>query len=384
MKKRIKFSARVVVALAALGLGVVILAACASSGGLVNSVPAPAATTPTLSQEERISTAVAETVSVMAAEKTREARIEAAVVDTVSAIRSSYTKTPTPTPTLTSLPSPTPSSTSSPKVVRDSLLGVGVHPWKPGHFPSSEQVDELGLGWVRFVAYREHLGDLGNVLDQFNRWGIKVILVVNQETILPNGENSENFANRFSGEVARLVQAYGSQVAAWEIWNEPEGTGLAEQEYLTLLERCYDKVKVLAPEAVLLGSGYAPAVNADRIRCDGYAYHLYQQNIAGWPGHFYHEMNLEVIHDQVGVPLWITEFGAPVESFASLDGNAEEWQAEYLARLVGEMRQLPFVRSAVYFGFVDLDNGEKYHRYGLLTLDGRKRPTYGIFSRLTH
>ncbi len=388
MEPKKGLSARFVFALVAIGLGVVILAACADSSNDILGVMAtptvdsgPAATATAV--ERLIRTAVAATVV--------ELRIQTQVAATVKAARTAtaaaYTVTPTATATPASTETTTPTATSV--VVRDPLLGVGIHPWKEGHSPTLEEINELGIGWVRFVAYADHLAELGDVLANFDRFGVKVILVVNQET-LPRGgdENIENYTNRFSSEFAQLVSTHGSKVAAWEVWNEPEDGGLvgkhlSREDYLTLLERCFDRAKVVSPETMLLGSGYAEFVNADRLRCDGYAYHVYGQRFNGFPENYHHAINLEAVHNQTGVPLWITEFGAPLEDFTALGGDPEEWQAKYLTAAVQAFRQSSFVKVACYFGWVDLNNEEKSQAYGLLNSSFKKRKAYETFGFLT-
>ncbi|MDP2874234.1 MAG: glycosyl hydrolase [bacterium] len=394
---RQNLSARVVIALAVLGLGV-ILAACANSALSSDSISGALAAPTVDAGPAATATAFERSIEEMVAATVLELRIQTMVAAGVATIRAGFT--PTPIATATPAPAEIATPTVASVTVRDPLLGVGIHPWKAGHSPTLEEINELGIGWVRFVAYADRLAGLGDVLANFDRFGVRVILVVNQETFPRKGdENFDNYANRFSSEFARLVSAHDQQVAAWEVWNEPDDPKpwkhLKEADYLLLLELCFKKAKALSPQTVVLATGYAGGVNllrgenhvvvGKKVRCDGYVYHSYGERVGNFPAHYNGPMisSLTAAHAATGVPIWVTEFGAPLEDFEVLGGDAEEHQAEYLRRAVEEARGLSFVQTMIYFGFVDLDNEEKAQKYGLLTLGFEKRAAYQTFASLT-
>ncbi len=405
----------------ALGVGVIFLTSCAS--------------TPPVLPTETLTVDYTET---LVAEAVKGTIIADAVVGTVSAIQSL-----TPLPTGTSLPTETPTSTSTPtvtlnsnsdeekvlsavaatfvaeavgtiiatslaavesakvaiptRVTRDPLLGLAINPWLEGHAPSIEDLNNLGAGWVRFVVYDDKLDQLGEVLRRYRKAGFGVILVVNQETFPQNGENFWNYTARFAQGISELVTAHGHQVAAWEIWNEPEDSRewkyLSEDDYLVLLEKSYDKIKEVSPQTVVLATGYAGAVNTirgenrevlgQRLRCDGYVYHPYGEKVDGFPSQYLGVMTetLSAVYQTTGVPIWVTEFGVPLEH---LGEEAEADQARYLTRAVAEFRQLSFVRVAIYFAWTDLNHRDNGDRYGLVDANGRRRAVYHAFSWLTY
>lgn len=395
MKKLNNLSARVL-ALVAIGLGGIILAACASSSNDVSGVlatPSPTA----LSEADIVATVIAEAFATPTATEVSAGSIVASVFATLEAGKPTVTRTPmpasTPTarPTETSTPTaitaPAPAEAAIPPRAQD--LGICINPWIDGHAPSLEELSELGVGWVRFVAYEAELPRLSDVLARYKGAGLRTILVVNQETFPQKEESPWLYVERFSGLFGELVQTHSRLVDAWEIWNEPEDKlrwkHLSEETYIHLLELCFSKAKRVDPETTILATGYLDFLRLKGVPRDGGAFHPYGQKVNGFPPNYvgyYESLRVPFLH--ADVPLWLTEYGASLESLQGLGMEPEEAQAEYLKRMVREVRKLgpEVVKVAVWFSWTDLDNHEEKKLYGLVDKDGNRRKAYYALAKL--
>lgn len=388
-------SAAIVLALAVL-LGVIILAACANSSS--NNISGALATPTVDHGPAETATAVERSIEDAVAATVMELKIQTKVEATVQAARTATAAAqPTVTPTATSTPArlfvgqaPSATPTFSPtRLVRAQDLGICINPWIEGHAPTLEQLDELGVGWVRFVAYGAELPRLGDVLAQYKGAGLRTILVVNQETFPQKEDSPWLYVERFSALFEGLVRSHGSLVDAWEVWNEPEDRQmwkhLSEETYSHLLELCFNKAKKINSGTIILATGYLDFLRLREVPRDGGAFHPYGHQAEGYPPTFeryYEDLRVPFLH--ADVPLWLTEFGASLESLRGLGVEPEEAQAQYLESMVGEVRRLgpEVVKVAVWFSYTDLDNGEEKKLYGLVDKDGNRRKAYYALAQL--
>lgn len=108
--------------------------------------------------------------------------------------------------------------------------GINIDPANPAGFPGGDKMK--GIGWARVVFQSTGgYGAYDPVIDSLNAAGVNVLINLNQQTYWGDGPNNWNsgdfnaYAQAFAGKTAEIAAHYGSKVAAYEIWNEPDGTG---------------------------------------------------------------------------------------------------------------------------------------------------------------
>jgi hypothetical protein len=192
---------------------------------------------------------------------------------------------------------------------------------------------------------------------------------------------------------AFLAQRYGTQLAALEVWNEPDqsnelyfaGPNKAVR-YAAVLRAAYTAIKQANPNVPVLG-GSLVGSNGAFLRA------LYAAGIKGYYNglsvHFYNLTlaSLRSIHEtQIAngdhTPLWLAEFGWascwPHQRIQEEQGCVTaKTQASNLTNSLREMARMPYVTAAVAFKLQD-NNGEDF---GMLSASGAHKPSFGAIVR---
>ena len=214
----------------------------------------------------------------------------------------------------------------------------------------------------------------------------------------------------YGDALAYMVRRYGSRVAAWEIWNEPNLdyffiTPQPVAEYAQLVKAGYRAAKAADPSATIVAGSLA---DADF----GFTEAAYRQGVKGhfdaWSVHPYSgdRSPLHRNEDQYirysfvrGVPavrdvmlregddkpVWLTEFGwstCTVRNARSYDNCvSESTQAQYLTEAYRQMRSWSYVPVGVWYNLRDrgTDLGDRVSNYGLVRHDGSAKPAYAAF-----
>lgn len=257
----------------------------------------------------------------------------------------------------------------------------------------------------------EMLGQLDTFMRAAARSGIRVIVLsqgtpcwdstapAEIEAMCIPGESSK--ANdwppandaAFGSFVALLAKRYAPELAAIEVWNEPDQANedyLAGPEkaahYAEILKAAYPAIKAVAPQvAVLAGSFIDPTGYFLRLLYehgiqgyyDGLSVHFYTLTLAAL--HVIHEVQLKY-HDSK--PLWLDEFGWPScwpehqieQEQACVSARA---QAQNLASMTHELARLPYVAAAVFYKFQDSSE----EPFGVLTESGARKPSFAAVAR---
>jgi hypothetical protein len=196
----------------------------------------------------------------------------------------------------------------------------------------------------------------------------------------------------YAAFVAHLAQRYGRELAAIEIWNEPDESNQQyfagpdkAQRYAAILRAAYPAIKRADPSvAVLAGAlvgsngAFLRALYAAGIRgyYDGLAVHYYNLTIASLRS--IHEVQLA---NGDGTPLWLDEFGWS----SCWPGHKIEQeqacvtsrvQASNLADLVHELARVPYVAAAVVYKLQSSNDED----FGLLTAAGARKPAFGALA----
>lgn len=362
---------------------------------------------------------------------------------------------PTPTSSATATPLPTAKATPAypayeGPTLNQSQIGVQVYLHRVDVNELVDHLQELGVGWVKVqVSWKlyepapgqyseERFGDLDKLINAAQTNNIRVMLSVAKApewsrptTELDGPPGDFDLYRQF---MQTLAQRYQNQVAAYELWNEPNlqrewnGVPLDAAALVTLIEAGAEGVGAADPNALIISG--APAVTGidDGVTAiddrryfrtmlvagvapmvDGFGVHPY-----GWanppdstvempdtavPSHNNHPsfFFLNTLQDYAALltgfgitdkQLWVTEFGwGSFEQFgadpppeAGFMANVTEWQqALYTQRAFVLGQERPSVgpmilwnlNFAPWIGAAFSESG-----YSLLRPDGSARPAY--------
>ena len=195
---------------------------------------------------------------------------------------------------------------------------------------------------------------------------------------------------------AFLAKRYGSALAAFELWNEPDQSNEKYwagpdkvKRYVALAKASYDPLKAANPQMKFLvgsfvgGNGrWLNALYREGIKgsYDGLAVHFYSLPLDAL--RFTRQTQLAA-GDRT--PMWLTEFGwtscyrrggPPVE----IDQRcvSQRAQTENVRDLLAGLRRMPWVRAAIQYELFDHRGG--YH-FGLFDERRRAKPALGVVSR---
>ena len=196
----------------------------------------------------------------------------------------------------------------------------------------------------------------------------------------------------YASFMAFLAQRYAPQLAALEVWNEPDQ---ANQHYLTgpekpqhyaaILRAAYPAIKAVAPSLPVLG-GSLVGSNGAFLRAlykagikgyyDGLSIHYYNLTLASVRS--IHEVQLA---NGDNTPLWLNEFGFTScwPRYRSQQQQAcvtKALQATDLASIVRSLARVPYVASAVVYKL----QGSNTEDFGVLSATGAHKPSFGALS----
>lgn len=216
----------------------------------------------------------------------------------------------------------------------------------------------------------------------------------------------EDYAN-----AARMVaQRWGPQLDALEVWNEPNMEFFWRSEdpagdYGKLLRVAYDAIKEERPALPVLGGSllFSDTRFLDGMfargevlgHYDAIAIHPYTvgddpfgPREDGQALKHTFMPGLEAVRrvmERAGDPspeLWLTELGASTcPKRLDPDCVDEDGQADYARDVLAQVRELDWVKAAVWYSLVDDgdDAEDAINFFGLITRDGRERPALASF-----
>lgn len=195
-------------------------------------------------------------------------------------------------------------------------------------------------------------------------------------------------ASAFGAFVGWLAGQYGAQLAAIEVWNEPDQANqdyLAgpnkPQHYAELLRAAYPAIKqadsnvvVLAGSLVGANGGFMRALYAQGVKgyYDAVSVHFY--NLVLGSVRRFHEVQLE---NGDRTPLWLDEFGWsscwPARKIEQEQGCVSKAvQAQNITSSFRELARAPYVAALLTYGFQDHPGEE----FGVLDAHGKRKPSF--------
>jgi WD40 repeat protein len=296
-------------------------------------------------------------------------------------------------------------------------------------------INDLGFNWAKSYVNWATVEpepdqfrwiDPDNVAKAFGDQQVKILMRVHGTPDWARPPNSilshppENMAH-FADFMTELATRYKGQVAAYEIWNEPNLD--YEWGYLTpdpvaytkMLQTAYTVIKKIDPDALVISGGLATTgegsstTYSDLIFLQG----MYDAGAKGYfdalgshpyaYGHAPDDLDVgglslsrvveqhEIMqaNDDGDIPIWITEVGWVLQTNWDLGEHAnigvtQKQQAEYLTRAYAKAEQeWPFVKALFLFN-LDFSTvpwypaPEPMRWYSILNPDRTPRPAYTI------
>ncbi len=216
-------------------------------------------------------------------------------------------------------------------------------------------------------------------------------------------------ASTFAGFAAALVQRYyGKGASYFEIWNEPN---IAEfwspapdpAAYTADLKAAYTAIKAVAPSAMVITAGLAPAANnGNTMDTVTFVQDMYADGAAGYfdalgdhpytypntpdtvlLGSAWSEMDqtspslrsLMIAHGDGAKKIWITEYGAPTSGTTN-NVSADEQSTE-IVDTIAQAKKLGWIGSLYIYSWEDSGGGDGF---GILNSDGSQKPAYSAIA----
>lgn len=218
-----------------------------------------------------------------------------------------------------------------------------------------------------------------------------------------------------------IANAFGQSVAAYEIWNEEDGSAWwsgTPAQYASLLQAAYPAIKSANPNAtVILGglaandypylqalyqAGVGHSFDAVGVHTDdacsltspyGFAYNPGTNQINRWSF-----LGFTTVHDVMAAngdgakPIYMTEFGWSTTQTTCTGGSSagkrvggvsDKTQARFLRQAYHCLAQpqYSYVTAAMWFDMSDFSQSDNYYdRYGLMTYALQPRPSFTAFA----
>lgn len=301
-------------------------------------------------------------------------------------------------------------------MVRRSHCGINTDPKNremgDGN-PSVQDLRDLGATWVRFVFKDPHegpqpaaFGDYDQLVQDLHQAGINILMVLNNETYpkwpeygssRDNEQEWERYREKFGTRCRQIAEHYGSQVQAYEIWNEPDhppkpgyNPYVRAEAFGPLLKAACSEIKAVFDATVVLGGlawGQPPYLQEVQdstngvLHADAVGVHPYfRRPTQDWrPPNHPADVPwgagvitglIEDYHDIAQKPIWITEVGINV---AGISARADFLKLTFEALNAEEMAS---IAPYVFWYCWSYAMGQEF---GLVGRDGEKTKAYDEF-----
>ena len=279
------------------------------------------------------------------------------------------------------------------KVLRANLSWAAVEPDGP-------QVDTPALGFIDRLGAEAAASGMRVILTVFGTpcWdsSAPAALLAKCKPGKEGGANAwpPRDVRAYAAFTAFLAQRYGSQLAAIEIWNEPDQ---ANQDYLAgpdkaahyaqILRAAYPAIKQVNPTLPVL-AGSLVGSNGAFLR------ELYAAGIKGYYDglavHFYNLVlgSLRAIHQTQlangdSAPLWLDEFGwsscYPRQKIQQEQACVTpRIQAQNITNTFRALAHTPYIAAVVLYGL----HSSSQEDFGVLSPSGARKPAFGALARV--
>ena len=217
----------------------------------------------------------------------------------------------------------------------------------------------------------------------------------------------------FAGFAAAAAHRYSRQVAAWEIWNEPNTRRFWRAApdpaaYARLVEATTPRLRAHDPGAPVVVGSMAPAVDAgdgseisprtflsgfyarvahlrlfDAVSVHPYSYPAMPDGKEDW-NTFHGLSSLNAVMRRAGdghTPLWLTEYGAPTGRHAR--SVSQQRQAQMMVRAQRRATRLPYVGPIFFYSYRDSSARVRdlESNFGVVRHNGRPKRAFWTLRR---
>lgn len=244
--------------------------------------------------------------------------------------------------------------------------------WAREHFSTDVfYVDQPGAWFDRYDA----------ILEKYADHKVKVVGMLMYG--FEDGEISLTDLDAWESHVRLMVERYGDRVKYWQVWNEPNSPDYLSpnsiETYGPILERSYDAIKDVDPDATVITAGLAGLerfwaerlVRDYRDSFDVLALHTYYCRELRRDGDLRAlDKDVKAMHDVLDnyekVPVWITENGCSRGS----KGISQDFQERYLRESTQTLLNSGWIERVFVYNIRDYDTGNAYEdQFGLLGLE---------------
>jgi hypothetical protein len=340
---------------------------------------------------------------------------------------------------LISLPSH--AKAAEPGVVTDLSWGIS----NADKQQTATAMADAGVKWTRITlgwrslepskgSYSSYwLADSDAAVQAASDAGVKIILDVLESPQWASGSTDKNAAPKDPQDLANflsfMANRYKGKVAAYEIWNEENGSrfwpsGPNAAAYTQLLKASYPAIKAADPSALVAfgglvngdyryleaayaagAKGYFDVMAVHPYTCWTPSSYYYVDSNENWVGNSsytpksgermtmysylsYREVHKSMVAAGDNKPIWFTEMGW---STASTGGSCvvdEQTQASYLTQAYKIADQDPYVQVALWYNFREdyFSTGPSYFDggFGMMRKDFTPKPAYYAFRDYAH
>ena len=220
--------------------------------------------------------------------------------------------------------------------------------------------------------------------------------------------NEQDYADAF----AFLVRRYGTRVAGYEIWNEPNidlyfQSGNPAADYARIVRATYPAAKAADPSVTVIAGSLSesPLDFAEQLfsygiggHFDAFSVHPYSGGASpldpqpdAWIRSSYARgvpaMRELLLRHGEDKPIWLTEFGWSTSTIRNSEtwanGVDEQTQALYTEQALTKAGEWPYVPVVIIYELQDQwDNpNDRNSNFGLLRYDGTPKPAFEAFRR---
>ncbi len=271
----------------------------------------------------------------------------------------------------------------------ENLFGVNTH-----NLSYAPYIKELGVGWVRIDVP----SDIPQELSAAQKEGLRTLIILDDHVVwYETGSDFLPSLKVWEKSVTEFVTSFGSEVNAYEIWNEPTvfRNGYengSSYNYYKLLCSAYHIIKKLQPDAIVIGLGgvaiysgpndsmlerdYEFAKGVATLgggRCmDAFSIHAYDWN--NMSNSVWEDWSASIAvyrSDFPGLPFWVTETGTTIYD---IGGSQSQFIREAYPLLLRDGAQKIFWYTLEGSG----------QGFGLLQVNGTPRPSFLALRMFVH
>jgi hypothetical protein len=294
-------------------------------------------------------------------------------------------------------------------------IGLNVNGGAAAGPADAAQLADTHAKWGRHFLFWNHIsssqwGEYERIAAANNARGVKTLLTVTGDGAAPDPA-------QYASYVGQLAARLKGQVAAYEIYNEADGTdfwhGSTPAAYTDLLQRAYTAIKNADPAAKVIfsptvGNNFEWVDAAYKAGAKGYfdamAVHTDTACLVDGPGKYYRDeagrlarfvfLGYRTVRETMlahgdDKPIWMTEFGWSTAPGLCQRGTwagkkdagvSEANQAQFMREAYHCMKEDPYLEVAMWFNSRDLVHDRtELNNYGLKRFDGSDRPSTAAF-----